>query len=197
MVARCLVPSNRETGDIQGSYRKNSGCPQSPPQSPRGSSHGPIFVLQPGNTAKIASVSGHHPAAHSQRHGGDLEAVPHLLPLLDAPPPARFLSSDRPEKPACTVRELVRINHLANCVLCHAPSHDRNDLVRGAVPLGGQPLPPPVAYYEQGQNFVRADVTYLRQHFSVQQPVARPGTWPAYQCGLLRSFRCSVGKDLP
>jgi hypothetical protein len=138
-------------------------------------------VLQPGNTAKIASVSGHHPAAHSQRHGGDLEAVPHLLPLLDAPPPARFLSSDRPEKPACTVRELVRINHLANCVLCHAPSHDRNDLVRGAVPLGGQPLPPPVAYYEQGQNFVRADVTYLRQHFSVQQPVARPGAWPAYQ----------------
>ena len=138
-------------------------------------------MLQPGNTAKIASVSGHHPAAHSQRHGGDLEAVPHLLPLLDAPPPARFLASDRPGKPACTVRELVRINHLANCVLCHAPSHDRNDLVRGAVPLGGQPLPPPVAYYEQGQNFVRADVTYLRQHFSVQQPVARPGAWPAYQ----------------
>jgi HEAT repeat protein len=111
----------------------------------------------------------------------DTGAVPHLLPLLDAPPPARFLPSDAPGKPAYTVRELVRINHLANCVLCHAPSHDRNDLVRGAVPLAGQPLPPPVAYYEQGQNFVRADITYLRQHFSVPQPVAAPGGWPAYQ----------------
>ena len=37
-------------------------------------------------------------------------------------------------------------------------------------------------YYEStGGSFVRADVTYLRQDFSVPQPVPRPGQWPANQ----------------
>jgi len=82
------------------------------------------------------------------------------------------------------VRELVRVNHLANCVLCHAPSLDSNDLVRGAVPIPGQPLPGPATtpqYYESGESFVRADITYLRQHFSVLQPVLRSGQWPNNQ----------------
>ena len=39
------------------------------------------------------------------------------------------------------VQELVRVNHLANCLLCHAPSFQRGDLVRGAVPTPGLPLP--------------------------------------------------------
>jgi hypothetical protein len=37
----------------------------------------------------------------------------------------------------------VRINHLGNCLLCHSPSTSRADLVRGAVPTPGQPLPAP------------------------------------------------------
>jgi hypothetical protein len=85
---------------------------------------------------------------------------------------------------ADVVREVVRVNHLRNCLLCHSPSFDRNDLVRGLVPTAGQPLPPSFStpYYE-GHNgiFVRADVTYLRQDFSVPQPVAKAGNWPAYQ----------------
>ena len=51
------------------------------------------------------------------------------------------------------VREIVRVNHLGNCILCHAPSTDRADLVRGAVPTPGQALPAPVTtpqYYERG-----------------------------------------------
>jgi hypothetical protein len=82
------------------------------------------------------------------------------------------------------VREVVRVNHLRNCLLCHAPATSLTDSVRGLVPVPGQPLPPPFStpYYE-GQNgiFVRADVTYIRQDFSVPQPVARAGNWPAYQ----------------
>jgi HEAT repeat protein len=82
------------------------------------------------------------------------------------------------------VQELVRINHLGNCALCHEPSRDSRDLVRGAVPTPGQRLPAPVttpAGYDRGDAFVRADITYLRQDFSVMQPVREPGPWPAYQ----------------
>jgi hypothetical protein len=83
------------------------------------------------------------------------------------------------------VREVVRVNHLRNCLLCHAPSLGRNDPVRGLVPSPDRPLPPLLSatrYYEGGSGtFVRADVTYLRQDFSVPQPVARPGKWPVHQ----------------
>src|SRR5262249_48448575 len=52
------------------------------------------------------------------------------------------------------------------------------------VPTPGQPLPAPVTtpqYYEMGGTFVRADVTYLQQDFSVFQPVAQPNNWPDNQ----------------
>ncbi len=79
------------------------------------------------------------------------------------------------------VRELVRTNHLRNCLLCHAPSQSRDDPVRGLVPSPGQ-SPSSVPYYEGGNGqFVRADITYLRQDFSVVQPVARAAPWPAHQ----------------
>jgi hypothetical protein len=82
------------------------------------------------------------------------------------------------------VREVVRVNHLRNCLLCHAAATSPSDPVRGLVPSPGQPLPAPFStpYYE-GQRgiFVRADVTYLRQDFSVPQPVAQAGAWPAHQ----------------
>jgi hypothetical protein len=81
------------------------------------------------------------------------------------------------------VRVLVRVNHLRNCVLCHAPAQQASDPVRGLVPTPGQPLNPPASGYSGGSDgtFVRADVTYLRQDFSVPQPVARPGNWPVHQ----------------
>jgi hypothetical protein len=85
------------------------------------------------------------------------------------------------------VREVVRVNHLRNCLLCHAPSLSINDPVRGLVPAPSESLPRPSSnlYYGglewQSGTFVRADVTYLRQDFSVPQPVAEPGNWPAYQ----------------
>jgi hypothetical protein len=79
---------------------------------------------------------------------------------------------------------VVRINHLGNCLMCHAPSLDRTDLVRGAVPTPGRPLPAPATtpqYYETGSAFVRADVTYLQQDFSVVQTVEHPNNWPTNQ----------------
>src|SRR5262249_13569725 len=81
------------------------------------------------------------------------------------------------------VREVVRVNHLRNCLLCHPPSVATTDLVRGSVPSPGEPLGSPDDAYRARRNgtFVHADVTYVRQDFSVPQPVAKPGNWPAYQ----------------
>jgi HEAT repeat protein len=115
---------------------------------------------------------------------GHKEAVPQLVELLDLPDPESPFPVTRGKRKAVLKRELVRVNHLANCVLCHAPSFARADLVRGAVPAPGRPLPAPAttpAYYEHGERFVRADVTYLRQDFSVIQPVLKADRWPNHQ----------------
>jgi hypothetical protein len=112
----------------------------------------------------------------------DRGAVPALTALLEEPDPAAPFRSAASGTPS--VRELVRINHFANCTLCHAQSNSANDPVRGLVPAAGQPLPPPASsqYYEGSTGmFVRADVTYLQQDFSVPQPVANPGAWPVNQ----------------
>lgn len=80
------------------------------------------------------------------------------------------------------VAEVVRVNHLSNCMMCHAPSKNTSDMVRGRVPTPNQPLPPMTQYYEDNRGiFVRADVTYIKQDFSVYQPVDRPGPWPLMQ----------------
>jgi HEAT repeat protein len=116
---------------------------------------------------------------------GDHGAVPGLVALLEDKDVSRPYSVPVGKGKVTLVQELVRINHLGNCLLCHAPSFNRNDLVRGRVPIAGQPLPAPVStpkYYEGSQGvFVHADTTYLKQDFSVCQPVPHPGPWPTYQ----------------
>jgi HEAT repeat protein len=114
----------------------------------------------------------------------DKEAVPGLVKVLEAPDPNRCFTVKEGKKDVPVVQELVRVNHLSNCMLCHPPSFARTDLVRGAVPTPGQPLPAPAtapSYYERGGAFVHADVTYLRQDFSVVQTVPEHGAWPANQ----------------
>jgi outer membrane biosynthesis protein TonB len=114
----------------------------------------------------------------------DTDAAPQLAMLLGETPGTLPFTVTQNKKQTTVVRELVRVNHLANCLLCHAPSFDRTDLVRGAVPTPGQPLPAPVTtpqYYDRGGSFARADITYLRQDFSVVQTVENPGKWPSNQ----------------
>jgi hypothetical protein len=118
------------------------------------------------------------------------EAVSGLVTLLEAPSPSTPLPD---EHGVPTVRELVKINHNHNCVLCHAQSVSRGDGIRVAAPSPIRPLPPPftLANYEGGGKggsseppdtvFVRPDVTYLRQEFSWALPVANPGPWPSLQ----------------
>jgi hypothetical protein len=113
------------------------------------------------------------------------DVAPELVKLLDEPDPRGPFTEGPAKRPRTVVRELVRINHLGNCLLCHCPSFTLTDLVRGSVPTPGRELPAPVTtpqYYDRGDGaFVRADVTYLRQDFSVMQTVSNPGAWPANQ----------------
>jgi hypothetical protein len=111
-------------------------------------------------------------------------AVEPVIRMLSEHDPALPVTVGRGPSAHPAIREVVRINHLGNCVLCHAPSTTSADLVRGAVPTAGEALPAPSStpqYYERGSTFVRADITYLRQDFSVVQPVENHGPWPSNQ----------------
>ena len=126
--------------------------------------------------------------------------VPKLMTLLDT----RDLGEPYPVSMGQTKRavvpELVRINHLRNCLLCHAYSSSAADPVRGLVPHAEHTVPLPVAGVQietKGwgggggsrpsvnvvtSTFVRADITFLREDFSIIQPVAKHGRlWPADQ----------------
>jgi hypothetical protein len=107
----------------------------------------------------------------------DLDAVPKLAALLDAADPVAPCQGDKGQ---WEVKELVRFNHLRNCVLCHAPSKDEKGVMRAPIPSPGKALPE--MYYQSFKGpAIRADVTYLRQNFSVLEPVADADPWPALQ----------------
>lgn len=116
----------------------------------------------------------------------DKRLLPALVALLKEPDPrlpfpVEVETKKGDKKTVWAMRGLVRINHMSNCLLCHAPSTSKKDMVRGRVPIPNE-NPPPLYYAEQsGQLFARADTTFLRQDFSVIQPVARSGKWPGDQ----------------
>jgi hypothetical protein len=113
------------------------------------------------------------------------EALPDLLKVQAQGDPQAPFKQKVGGKEVWVIRELVRINHLGNCLMCHRPSFNPRDLVRGLVPTPGLPIPSRTSsrYYagRRGATFVRADVTYLKQDFSVCQPVAEPRRWPKEQ----------------
>jgi len=106
----------------------------------------------------------------------DTQAVPKLVDLLKH---HKSLTSFE-EDGKFFQKEVVAVSHLKNCLLCHAPSMSSRDPSRGQIPDWERPLSQ--AYYQSsGGAFVRADVTYLTQDFSVVQPVKSHGPWPANQ----------------
>jgi hypothetical protein len=114
----------------------------------------------------------------------DRGVVPGLVRLLDEPDPAAPFRGD---DGTFLVREMVRVNHLDNCLLCHAPSWNTSDVARSIVPSRSQRLPqsPGAPTYYGGSSadrmFARIDVTYLRPDFALMLDVANPGLWPARQ----------------
>ncbi|MBY0232304.1 MAG: HEAT repeat domain-containing protein, partial [Gemmataceae bacterium] len=105
------------------------------------------------------------------------EALPGLLRLLDGPSPERPYA--KPGR-GMFVREMVKVNHGRNCMLCHAVSESPGDPVRGLVPPTDRTAPP--SYYAaRTGRFVRADITYIRQDFSLPMTVKEPGLWSPRQ----------------
>jgi hypothetical protein len=176
------------------------------PNATAGLAHRALFELSAEVRIAAAKALAHRPAKEFRAHllaglrypwpaiadhaaaalvaADDRDAVLELVELLDKPnPTAPFVNEQR----KWAVRELTRVNHMRNCLLCHAPSLASNDPVRGLVPIPGQSIPS--LYYFEEQNrrissefvFVRADITYLKQDFSLTHPVKDRGAWPAYQ----------------
>ena len=110
-----------------------------------------------------------------------------LVALLDEPDPRLPVVKTVQKKQVPVVREVVRINHHRNCLLCHAPGNTPSvsaDVVTAPVPTPGEPFPSPSEGYgsfQQPDTLVRIDVTYLRQDFSMFQPVADAHPWPETQ----------------
>jgi hypothetical protein len=115
------------------------------------------------------------------------DLLPQLVAMLDEPDPRLPEVKEVDKKKVTVVREMVRINHHRNCLLCHAPGNTGTvgaETLTVAVPTPDQPLTPPSGGYQQNGSpdlLVRIDVTYLRQDFSMTQAVADAAPWPEMQ----------------
>jgi hypothetical protein len=122
------------------------------------------------------------------------EVVPQLVDLLEEADPRLPVSMEVNGKQTTFVHELVRINHHRSCMLCHAPADCTNEntqqsrivTLAAQVPLPTEPLGWMARSGYYGSNthpeiFVRFDVTYLRQDFSLLLPVPDAAPWPNQQ----------------
>jgi hypothetical protein len=111
----------------------------------------------------------------------DRDAAPLLVALLDKPDPAAPFAT----KTGASVREVVRVNHVENCLLCHVPAVGR-DPVTDVDPFARRPSQTyQVGSYSGPQIpgssgggvwankvLIRADVQFLRQDFSIKFPTS-------------------------
>ena len=117
---------------------------------------------------------------------GRSDLLPELVAVLAEQDPRLPSLKDADGKKVPVVREMVRVNHHRNCMMCHAP-RDPVTTAAGAltaeVPIPGQPLPTPFQGYGSSSPdlMVRIDVTYLRQDFSAMLPVQVENPWPESQ----------------
>ena len=119
------------------------------------------------------------------------DLLANLVEVLESPDPRLPVTEKRDGKDVTFVRELVKVNHHRNCLLCHAPGNTDNTpegVLKVAVPLPSEPLPKP----SDGGGYqstppatpdivVRLDMTYLRQDFSQMMPVSDAHPWPEMQ----------------
>lgn len=117
------------------------------------------------------------------------DLAPQLIEVLDRPDPRLPTPAKKEGKDVNLVRELVKVNHHRNCMLCHAPGNTEDvpeGVLKVAVPIPSEPLPKPSegGYQKAPPSsdvLVRLDMTYLRQDFSLMMPVADAHPWPEMQ----------------
>jgi hypothetical protein len=129
-------------------------------------------------------------AAEALVNLNDRGAVPDLMEALNQADPALPAPGSGG---GSVVRELVRVHHLTNCILCHPPASTGRDPVLGADPVLSLPAtaaglartvqalqgtPGSHSYGGSGPSrntaaLLRGDVTFLRQDFSVLQSMPK------------------------
>jgi hypothetical protein len=117
---------------------------------------------------------------------GRTDLVPELIAVLEETDPRMPVEKTTDGKKVKVVREMVKINHHRNCMMCHTagnPETGTGGAITAEVPVQGQPLPLPSEGYRQSSPdmMIRIDVTYLRQDFSAMLPVADAHPWPESQ----------------
>jgi hypothetical protein len=117
---------------------------------------------------------------------GRTDLVPTLVNLLDQPDPRLPQPKQIGGKDVYVARQLVRLNHHRNCLLCHATASEKRmfEAVTAPVPVPGEAFPPTFAYYSHHSGSdvsVSVHVTYLRQDFSRLQKVENAKPWPEWQ----------------
>jgi hypothetical protein len=116
-----------------------------------------------------------------------VDLVPKLVDLLEQPDPSAPVWREVQGKKVPVIRELVRINHHRNCLLCHPPG--TNPEMRDGTPFASIPMPDLPLPSQSGGYFmmlspdilVQIDTTYLRQDFSRYQKVPDAAPWPTLQ----------------
>lgn len=97
------------------------------------------------------------------------DLLPQLIEALEQPDPRAPVARNG-SKSSLAVRELVRIDHQRNCLLCHAPGNTPDVPKEALVVVVPQPGSSSAYYHQKDPDiFVRVDVTYLRQDFSALQ----------------------------
>lgn len=142
------------------------------------------------------------------------DLIPELIKMLETSDPRAPIMSERDGQKSPVVRELVRMNHHRNCLLCHPPANTPDvlkkdewpdmkwsetapgvlsnisgrmpsfdpDIVVAAMPTPGTAFRVSDYHFMSSPDiFVRADVTYLRQDFSLLHKVVDAAPWPEMQ----------------
>jgi len=110
-----------------------------------------------------------------------------LVNVLVEPDPRAPRKQTIDGKEVTAVRELVRVNHHRNCLLCHAPANTEGvprDVLTAPVPLPNEALSTSPGGYGRDASpdiFIRTDITYLRQDFSLMMRVEKANPWPEMQ----------------
>jgi hypothetical protein len=137
-------------------------------------------VLLAGLRYPWAPVANH--AAEALVALSDRTTLPALKKLVDEPNPSLPFKS-APGKKAL-MREVVRVNHLRNCFLCHAAGQPGDGSTLAAVPRPGVSLRD--LYYDalrsrSGALQARVDAIFVKQDFSLIQRVKDAKPWPELQ----------------
>ena len=114
------------------------------------------------------------------------DLVPELIAVLESTDPRLPATKDVDGKKVSVVREMVKMNHHRNCLMCHAPNGSGTpnpNAITAEVAVQSQPLPQPFEGYRQStpELMIRLDVTYLRQDFSATMNVKDAHPWPEAQ----------------